>query len=180
MWLFSQDLDGKCVKWYGSGSEKGDKQENAGKRCGPSPRFPAPLSPDTASTSSKQAASQARSRPVKGFGLPRHHARNHKGADYHGQTLSPPTPSNRPSVAVYFAPLFCRLLLKYTIIIQHLHQHPSIPLQPYPIPQTCPTRSPLPLPPTRSLPLPNRRRKHRTRLWHRPQDRPSRRNRVTM
>lgn len=79
----------------------------------PSPRFPAPLSPDTASTSRGQAspaASQARSRPVKGFGLPRHHARNHKGADCHGQTLSPPTPSNRPSVAVYLAPLICRLL----------------------------------------------------------------------
>lgn len=35
MWLFSQDLGGKCVKWYGSGSEKGDKHKNAGKRCGP-------------------------------------------------------------------------------------------------------------------------------------------------
>ena len=111
-----------------------------------------------------------------------------QGADYHGQTIHPPNsttttttllPPNRPSVAVYPAPLLCRLL--------EIHCHnpatsklPSIPLQLCKTPQTCPTRLPLLLPPTRSLLPPNRRRKHRMRRQDRPQHRPSRRNRVTM
>lgn len=75
----------------------------------PSPRFPAPLSPDTASTS-KRASSVTRAIATsEGFWFAEAPCAQSQAADYHGETSSP-TPSNRPSVAVCLAPLICRLL----------------------------------------------------------------------
>lgn len=130
--VISQDLcGGKGAKWYGSGSKKGDKQENAGKRSPkcvckeglPSwmllPSFPAtlghpaPLSPDAATASTPASSSQAGATNAEAS------CARSQGADYHGQTIHPPNsttttttllPPNRPSVAVYPAPLLCRLL----------------------------------------------------------------------
>jgi hypothetical protein len=117
----------------------------------------------------------------KGFWIAEASCAQSQGADYHGQTIQTPLPllpSKRPSVAVCLAPLLRRLLEI------HYHNSTSLPtsINTPPtsrIPRTCPTRSPLPLPPTRSLLPPNRRHKPRMRLWDLPQDRPSRRNRVT-
>jgi hypothetical protein len=126
-------------------------------------------------TAQDRPASQARDQDCRGI---RHHARNHKEPTTFAKQA--PLPSKRPSVAVHFAPLLCRLLEL------HYHHSPASSSESIsthstlPIPQTCPTRSQLPHPPTLSLLPHSRRHKHKTRLWDRPLDRPSRRNRVTM
>jgi len=101
----------------------------------PSTSFPAFSSTAFARCSKhKQRASKHLQRhrraTSEGLWIAEAHARNHKQPTTTAiQTAPLPLllPSKRPSVAVYFAPLLCRLLLKYTIIIQHLHQLPSIP-----------------------------------------------------
>lgn len=173
------------VKWYECGSEKGDKQENAGKRGKRSVRRLPSLSHPSSSSPRRFRPAQ-RQRHGRATGFAEASCAQSQGADYyHGpwatsicQTAS--APSNRPSVAVRSSPLLCRILETHTVPLTTIHPPPFLPVQPYRIPQACPTRSQRPLPPTRSLRPRNRKHKPRMRPWDRPQDKPSRRNRATM
>jgi hypothetical protein len=82
-----EDGGRNVVNWHGSGSEKGDKQENAGKRSPNSLLLSQALPRDQDSSLEHRfrPASQARE-GTTGF-AEASRARS-QGADYHGQTIS--------------------------------------------------------------------------------------------